>query len=70
MEAKIDVEGHELLALAGLQNTVRCCRPKLLVEVDEKNHSALDKWALENEYRIEVRLKHNDENYEALMVPA
>lgn len=38
---KIDVEGHELSVLRGLQKTIKRCRPVLLIEVSasERGHS-------------------------------
>lgn len=36
---KIDVEGSELAVLKGAEQTIRCCKPKLLVE----NHQFMDK---------------------------
>jgi FkbM family methyltransferase len=38
---KIDVEGHELSALHGATQTVRRCRPVVLIEVRKKNESAV-----------------------------
>ncbi|ABF63977.1 Methyltransferase FkbM [Ruegeria sp. TM1040] len=37
---KIDVEGMEILVLSGLQDTIKRCRPALLVEVDRENDAA------------------------------
>jgi FkbM family methyltransferase len=34
---KIDVEGHELEVLKGLEKTIARCRPKIIVEVWQKN---------------------------------
>jgi FkbM family methyltransferase len=33
---KIDVEGHELAVLRGARETIRRCRPRLLVEIEER----------------------------------
>src|SRR4029450_12601416 len=33
---KIDVEGHEQAVLDGAVQTIRRCRPRLLVEIDER----------------------------------
>jgi hypothetical protein len=34
---KIDVEGHELAALRGAEQTLRRCRPLVLVEVEDRH---------------------------------
>jgi len=66
---KIDVEGHELSALAGLEQTVRRCRPTLLVEVNETNRAGFDTWMERIGYRAETYFKHSDENFEVMAVP-
>jgi FkbM family methyltransferase len=35
---KIDVEGHERATLVGAEQTIRRCRPALLVEIEERHH--------------------------------
>ena len=35
---KVDVEGHELAALQGARETLRRCRPTLVVEIEERYH--------------------------------
>ena len=35
---KIDVEGHELAVLQGAEQTIRRCRPALIVEIEERHH--------------------------------
>lgn len=34
---KIDVEGHEEAVLAGARRTIRACRPRVLVEIEERH---------------------------------
>jgi FkbM family methyltransferase len=41
---KIDVEGHEMAALAGLAQTIEACRPIMFVEVDTENREAFGAW--------------------------
>lgn len=65
---KIDVEGHELSTLAGLEQTVRRCRPTLLVEVNETNRDGFEAWRKCMGYRVAKYFKHNDENFEVLAV--
>jgi FkbM family methyltransferase len=38
---KVDVEGHELAAIRGLQETIRRARPRMLVEIWEHNREGL-----------------------------
>lgn len=66
---KIDVEGHELSTLAGLEQTIRRWRPTMLVEVNEANREAFDAWRRHMDYRIDVHFRHNDENFEAMVMP-
>jgi FkbM family methyltransferase len=35
---KIDVEGHEFAMLRGAEQTIRQCRPVLVVEIEERHH--------------------------------
>lgn len=51
---KIDVEGMELQALAGLTGVLDRCRPPLFVEVGAANEAAFRDWADTNRYRIEM----------------
>lgn len=67
---KIDVEGHELGTLAGLEKTIRRCRPTMLIEVNEANREAFDAWMRLMDYQIDVQFKHNSENFEVIVVPA
>lgn len=62
---KMDVEGHEMKALAGLARTIQLNRPVMFIEVDQKNFAAFDAWIKENRYVIAERFKRyaNNENF-------
>ncbi|MBS44930.1 MAG: hypothetical protein CMH83_17540 [Nocardioides sp.] len=49
---KIDVEGHELEALAGLEQTIQRARPRLFVEVDNTHLDAFEEWRREHDYEV------------------
>ncbi len=49
---KIDVEGMELLTLAGLSGLLRRCRPVIMIEIDNYNDEAFHEWAAHNDYEI------------------
>lgn len=58
---KIDVEGGELLVLEGAKETVRRCRPVLLVEVFEERSQEIDGWMESMGYSRLIRLGlHNN----------
>jgi len=67
---KIDVEGHELQALEGLDKTIHRCRPTLLVEVNECNRKIFTNWLNTKDYQVDAEFKHNQENYEVLILPS
>jgi FkbM family methyltransferase len=48
---KIDVEGHEVEVLQGAIETIRECRPTVLIEVRERNLALVDAWFRDLEYR-------------------
>ncbi|HEV2043145.1 MAG TPA: FkbM family methyltransferase [Sphingomicrobium sp.] len=47
---KIDVEGAELKALAGLKDVIAKNRPAMLVEVDDENAGQFDRFCTDNNY--------------------
>ncbi|AXI42432.1 FkbM family methyltransferase [Sulfitobacter sp. SK011] len=49
---KIDVEGMEMLALRGLQETITRCAPMILIEVDQENYAAFDDWVEKHGYDV------------------
>lgn len=62
---KIDVEGHEMKALAGLGLTIARNRPVMFVEVDERNAGAFEQWLALHRYEVAERFKRyaNNENF-------
>ncbi|MEM9268183.1 MAG: FkbM family methyltransferase [Pseudomonadota bacterium] len=49
---KIDTEGMEMAALAGLEQTIARTRPNILIEVDKSNREAFDAWAEDHAYTM------------------
>jgi FkbM family methyltransferase len=67
---KMDIEGLEIAALNGLAKTIAASRPKMFIEVDDRNRPAFDAWCASNSYVIAkaYRRYHINENF--LVVPA
>jgi FkbM family methyltransferase len=67
---KMDIEGMELKALAGLAGTISKWRPSLFVEIDNSNAENFIAWTKTNGYKIvsKYRRYHSSENY--MVVPA
>ena len=65
---KIDVEGMELKALSGLEETIRANRPTLFVEVDRENTDAFGDWVKAHGYAIKARFKRYRANENFLLV--
>lgn len=58
---KIDVEGGEQFVLEGAKETIRRCRPVLLVEVFEEHCMEVDSWMEKMDYSRLIRLGlHNN----------
>ncbi len=66
---KVDVEGMELLVLAGLAQTIQRRRPKLFVEVDIVNEQDFLVWAKANGYREERVWQRYKSNKNYLLSP-
>ncbi|MBR0849854.1 FkbM family methyltransferase [Bradyrhizobium diazoefficiens] len=49
---KIDIEGMEMEALAGAQETIRKYRPILLIEKIKTDNRVLEQWLLDNGYQF------------------
>jgi FkbM family methyltransferase len=50
---KIDVEGHEVEVLEGMQKTIAADRPVMLIEVADRNAGAVDAMVHEHGYEVE-----------------
>ena len=66
---KIDVEGHEMAALEGLQKTIETHRPLLFIEVDNTNAAAFDHWLAKNHYEKRDEFKRHKENCNYIAAP-
>lgn len=54
---KMDVEGMEMQALAGLRDTIARCRPLMFIEVDRANRDAFAEWMASVDYAPRARHK-------------
>lgn len=50
---KMDIESMEMVALAGLSETIAKYRPVIFIEIIEDNEEDFRKWLVENNYKIE-----------------
>lgn len=66
---KIDVEGMEMMALAGLEATITTHKPILLVEVDNENENAFFAWAAAHDYVVEKTVQRYRLNKNHLLLP-
>jgi FkbM family methyltransferase len=67
---KIDIEGMELQALAGLAATIATCRPVMFIEVDNVNAATFEAWVQSNGYAIARRFRRYASNENYLIRPA
>jgi FkbM family methyltransferase len=67
---KIDVEGMEMQALAGLGETLTRCRPPMFIEVDTENDAAFADWLSTMRYRVVETVKRYPNNTNYLVTPA
>lgn len=66
---KIDVEGHELKTLNGLERTIATKRPKMLIEVDDVNIPEFRSKIDALEYKVIATHKRYAENENFLITP-
>lgn len=67
---KLDVEGMELDVLAGLEATIRRCRPVLLIEVDTAHDDAFHVWIGAHRYEVVKVWQRYRNNKNYLLTPA
>jgi FkbM family methyltransferase len=67
---KMDVEGMEIRALAGLKDTIARWRPRLFVEVNDGNDRAFRDWVAAQGYRIARSFRRYPTNENHMAVPA
>ncbi len=66
---KMDVEGMELRALAGLKETIARCRPTMFVEVENQNIPEFRQWLSEVRYTVEATFRRYPQNENFLVRP-
>lgn len=66
---KMDVEGMEMRALAGLEQTIARNRPIMFIEVDRHNYEAFDAWVIANRYQVADTFKRYPSNQNYLVIP-
>lgn len=66
---KIDVEGHEMAVLEGLQNVIRTKRPTIFAEVDNDNWKAFSECLDRNNYHVVDSFRRYAENNNYLVTP-
>jgi FkbM family methyltransferase len=66
---KIDVEGHEIAVLKGLQSTIARDRPIILIEVNNSNLKSFHSWIATRGYAIKERIKRYEVNENFLLMP-
>jgi FkbM family methyltransferase len=59
---KIDVEGNELDVLESLSESISRCRPRLFIEVDNRNESDFSTWLNASGYKIVDKYKRYQTN--------
>lgn len=65
---KMDIEGMELRALAGLEQTIARCRPVMFIEVDNVNNKGFHDWVAAKDYRVETSFQRYRSNVNYLIV--
>jgi len=67
---KMDVEGMEMRALAGMAGTIARWRPPIFIEVDNVNAAAFGAWVKNNGYVIAKRFQRYPGNENFMVMPA
>ncbi|MGL5010114.1 MAG: FkbM family methyltransferase [Paracoccaceae bacterium] len=67
---KIDVEGMELMVLAGMEGLLKTHRPKMFIEVDNTNAEGFDRWVKTVGYQVIERFQRYPSNVNYLVGPA
>jgi FkbM family methyltransferase len=66
---KIDVEGMEMMVLAGLGETIGKSRPKILIEVDNKNAADFFEWVDAAGYAVAETIERYPVNKNHFLIP-
>lgn len=67
---KIDIEGHEMQALAGLSDTIEAHRPCLFIEVLNELAPAMQAWCTTHRYTCVQTYKRYPRNENWMLVPS
>lgn len=67
---KIDVEGMEMMVLAGIEETISRAKPKILIEVDQENYDAFDNWVEKVGYKVTKEVQRYRSNKNFFLAPA
>lgn len=66
---KIDVEGLELEVLEGLSATIEAQRPRIFIEIDDRNADRFFEWLEANDYVVAERIRNYVVNENFLILP-
>ena len=67
---KVDIEGMEMLALAGLTETMVRTRPMILIEIDHGNRAEFDAWLKDAGYHVRQTFPKMAANQNFLIEPS
>ena len=66
---KIDVEGMEMKALAGLAGTIDKWRPAIFIEVDDSNSGLFRDWVSQHSYTVVRTYRRYEVNENYMVLP-
>ena len=66
---KMDVERMEMVALAGLKETIDRCRPKMFIEVSKQNYEDFDQWIKDNNYTMHSMHEQTNQFINYFVIP-